>query len=335
MRVETGLRSGLSNVVDSAQRAEALGYDGITTPETAHDPFLPLVIAAEHTNLDLGTSVAIAFPRSPMVLAYLCWDLQAFSGGRLRLGLGTQVKGHNERRFSVPWSPPAPRMREYVGGLKAIWNSWATGERLNFQGEHYRFTLMNPLFAPEPIDNPNVPVYVSAVGPVMCQVAGEICDGLRMHSFNTPKYVQDVILPNLEKGAKKAGRSLQDLDLVCAGFTIVGESDDEIRAAKRGVASQIAFYGSTRTYQSVFDVHGWGDKTAQLHELSLQGGWDKMGDLITDEMLEDFAVVGNVEDAAREVVKRYGSFCSTVSFTPPASIPDDRKKAAIAILKAA
>jgi len=318
MRVETGITLDLDKVADDARRLESLGYDGVITPETIHDPFFPLLVAAEHTtNLQIGTGVAIAFPRSPMVVAQISWDLAGFSGGRFRLGLGTQVKGHNERRFSTPWSPPAPRMREYVLALKAIWRTWATGEKLNFQGQHYTFTLMTPNFTPPPIAHPGIPVYIAAVGPVMCQVAGEVCDGLRMHSFNTPKYMHDVVLPNLEKGAKKAGRSIKDIDLVCTSFAAVGATDEEIQKARRSVAQNISFYGSTRTYQGVFDVHGWGDLTTKLHEMSLAGEWAAMGELITDDVLEQFAVIGKPEAVGREMIKRYGDACSTCTYGAP------------------
>ena len=335
MRVETGLTLELKDVPAEAQRIEALGYDGVIVPETTHDPFFPLLVGAEHTTrLGFGTAVAIAFPRSPMMVANIAWDLAGYSGGRFRLGLGTQVKGHNQRRFSTPWSPPAPRMREYVQALKAIWNTWATGARLDFQGQHYTFTLMTPNFTPPPIDHPNIPVYISAVGPIMCQVAGEVCDGLRMHSFNTPRYMEDVVLPNLEKGAKKAGRSLKEIDLVCTSFSAVGSSDEEIAKARRQVASNIAFYGSTRTYQGVFDVHGWGDLTGQLHEMSLKGEWAKMGTLITDQVLEEFAVIGTPEDVAGQLLKKYGPYCQTATFSPPAGTDPARVKAAVKQLQA-
>ena len=328
MRVETGIAPEISTAAEQAQRAEALGYDGVMTPETTHDPFFPLVVAAEHTErIRLGTGVAISFPRSPMVVANIGWDLQGYSGGRFQLGLGSQVKGHNERRFSTAWTPPAPRMREYVLALKAIWHTWATGDRLNFQGEHYNFTLMTPNFTPPPIDNPDIPVYISAVGPAMCRVAGDVCDGLRLHGFLTPKYLKDVILPNVEKGLERSGRTLQDFDLVGGGFIASGDSDEEIRNAKQRVATQISFYGSTRTYQGVFDVHGWGDLTSKLHEMSLQGQWGAMSEEISDEVLEAFAAIGKPEDAADEVIKRFGDYCKTVSFGMPTPNSDEEQRA--------
>jgi len=328
MRVETGIAPVIATAAQQARRAEELGYDGIITPETQHDPFFPLLIAAEHTQkVDVGTGVAIAFPRSPMVVANIAWDLQGYSGGRFRLGLGSQVKGHNERRFSTPWSPPAPRMREYVLALRAIWRTWATGEKLSFQGEHYHFSLMTPNFTPPPIEQPEIPVYISAVGPVMSRVAGEVCDGLRLHGFLTPKYLTDVILPNVEEGLAKSGRTLKDFDLVGGGFMAVGDTDAEVRKAKQQVATQISFYGSTRTYQGVFDVHGWGDLTSKLHEMSLQGQWGAMAEEISDEVLETFAAVGKPEDVADEIVKRFGDYCQTVSFGMPTDSAEEEARA--------
>ena len=328
MRVETKLRPTLATAAADAQLAEAVGYDGVVTEETAHDPFFPLLLAADHTTtLELGTSVAIAFPRSPMITANLAWDLQGFSNGRLRLGLGPQVKGHNERRFSVPWSPPAPRLREYVLALRAIWNTWATGAPLDFRGQHYSFTLMTPVFSPEPIANPHIPVEIAAVGPVMARVAGEVCDGLRLHPLLSPKYLTDILLPNLEIGAGKAGRKLSDIQLLGRGFVIVGDSDAEIRRGKQQVAERIAFYGSTRTYQGVLDVHGWGGLTPRLHEMSVQGKWQEMGALITNEMLETFAVIGAPEQAADQLIARYATLLSSVNFEMPVDTPEQQARA--------
>jgi probable F420-dependent oxidoreductase len=328
MRVETGIAPEIATAAEQAQRAEALGYDGVITPETTHDPFFPLLMAAEHTErISIGTGVAISFPRSPMVVANIAWDLQGYSGGRFKLGLGSQVKGHNQRRFSVEWTPPGPRMREYVLALKAIWHTWATGDKLDFQGEHYNFTLMTPNFTPPPIEHPDIPVYISAVGPVMCRVAGEVCDGLRMHGFLTPKYMTDVILPNVEKGLAKTGRTWKDFDLVGGGFAAIGDTDEEIRKAKQQIATQISFYGSTRTYQGVFDVHGWGDLTSKLHEMSLAGEWGAMSEVISDDVLETFAVVGKPEDAATEIVKRYGEYCGSVGFGMPTPNADEEDRA--------
>ena len=323
MRVETRL-TGLTGLPAKARHAQALGYDGVASQETDHDPFFPLVLAAEHAPaLTLTSSVAIAFPRSPMITAQLSYDLQRFSDGRFRLGIGPQVKGHNERRFSVPWSAPAPRLREYVGALRAIWDCWESGGPLDFQGDHYTFTLMTPFFRPEPIAHPHIPVYLSAVGPVMCRLAGEIADGLRLHSLCSAKYLTDVMLPNIEAGARAAGRSLADVDLVASARVIVGADDETIRRGKAELARLIAFYGSTKVYQQVLAVHGWGDVQRQLHDLSLEDRWDDMPRLISDEMIETFGVVGRPDEIAPQLLNRFAP-CSTVLISiPDGSDPQD------------
>ena len=323
MNVETRL-TGLTNLPAKAKHAQALGYQGVATQETDHDPFFPLLLAAEHApNLTLTSSVAIAFPRSPMITAQLSYDLQRFSNGRFRLGIGPQVKGHNQRRFSIPWSAPAPRLREYVGALRAIWDCWDTGDPLNFQGDHYTFTLMTPFFRPDPINHPHIPIYLSAVGPVMCRLAGEIADGLRLHSLCSKKYLADVMLPNIEAGARAAGRSLADVDLVASARLLVATDDNSLRQGKAELARLIAFYGSTRVYQHVLDVHGWGDVQRQLHDLSLEDRWDHMPNLITDEMIETFAIVGPPDAIAPQLLDRF-ALCSTVlTSIPDGSDPGD------------
>lgn len=335
MRIETAISSSLSHAAADARRLEQRGYDACLTLETQYDPFLPLVRAAEATStLGLGTGIAVAFPRSPMVTAQLAWELQRFSGGRLRLGLGPQVKGHNERRFSVPWSPPAPRLREYVLALQAIWAGWQNGEPYDFQGEHYQFSLMTPNFAPPPIDHPRIPIDIAAVGPAMCRVAGEVCDGIRLHPLNSPKYIQDVVLPNVALGAARAGRSIAGVHLIHAGFAVIGDSEEERATARRHVAGQIAFYASTRSYRGVLDIHGFGDLSPRLHALSLQGRWSEMAELISDPVLEAFAVVGSPEDAARDLHRRFASTCGAAALDAPARMEDaDRARRLIEIAR--
>jgi probable F420-dependent oxidoreductase len=273
MKVETSIETrSLRDAPAVARKAEEMGYDGIVTSQTGHDPFLPLALAAEHTQrVTLGTAVAIAFPLSPTSLAHIAWDLQALSGGRLLLGLGSQVKGHIVRRFSIPYAPPGPRMREYILALRAVWDCWQNGTKLNFQGDYYNLSLMTPYFNPGPIEHPHVPVYVSAVNPYMLRLAGELCDGVRLHAFNTAKYTRESILPNLEAGARKAGRRLSDIDVSGGSFLVTGETEEEVERAKPAVRTQVAFYGSTRSYRGVFETHGWGDVSLQLHEMSTQG----------------------------------------------------------------
>jgi len=320
MRIETGfIGRTIAEIKEAAQHVEALGFDGLITPETGHDPFFPLLIAAEHTQrIALGTSVAIAFPRSPFVTAQIAWDLQHFSGGRFQLGLGTQVKGHNERRYSTPWvGPPGPRLREYILCLRAIFDTFQNNTPPRFQGKYYQFTLINPFFNPGPIEHPHVPIYISAVGPYMCRLAGELCDGIRLHGFNTLKYTQEVVLPNLEAGAKKAGRSLKDIDIVGGGFIITGRNREELERLKQATRNQVAFYGSTRTYHGVLEAHGWGEIGMRLHQLSLEGKWQEMASLITDDILREFAVIGAPDEIAPQIKERWGGIVTTVSLAFP------------------
>ena len=252
----------------------------------------PLVLAATTTSrVSLEPRVAIAFPRSPMVFAYAAMDLQNLSGGRFRLGLGTQVKGHIERRFSTEWSPPGPRLREYVQSLHAIWDAWQDGTRLSYHGEHYNFSLMTPFFSPGPSDQPRPPVFVSAVNAYNCRVAGEVCDGISLHPLMSPEFLKQRILPPIADGASRASRDVKDVSLTGSGFVITGPNKSVIEERKYAVRRQIAFYSSTRTYFTVLETHGFEDVGVRLHEMSLKGQWDEMTNLITDEILEEFAVI--------------------------------------------
>src|SRR3990172_7392518 len=339
MRIETALGlgpgqtlegTGIDGIAAAARKIEELGFDGAATAETGHDPFLPLVVAAEHTKrISLGTNVAIAFPRSPMVVAQIAWDLQRFSGGRFLLGLGTQVKGHNERRYSTPWpSPPGPRMREYILCLKAIFQTFQTSARPDFTGKHYQFTLISPFFNPGPNQNGHVPIYISAVNKYNCRLVGELCDGIRMHGFNTARYTKEVILPAIEKGAKKAGRKLSDIDIVGGGFIVSGKNEEEIEKAKGPVKQQIAFYGSTRAYFPVLELHGWGEVGQRLFRLSMEGKWPEMADAITDEMLEVFAIVGTYDELVPKLKERYLGVVSTLDFGFGIRGPEDMERLA-------
>ncbi len=317
MRVETGVVAPtIEALAGQARQLEELGYDSVITPEAGHDPFLPLMIIAEHTKrMTFGTGVAIAFPRSPFAVAQMAWDLQRFSGGRFLLGLGTQVKGHNERRYSTPWpSPPGPRLREYLLCLKSIFKTFQTSARPDFTGKHYQFTLISPFFNPGPNPNGHVPIYISAVNKYNCRLVGELCDGIRMHGFNTAKYTRDVILPSIEEGARKAGRNLSDIDIVGGSFLVTGKNQEEIEKAKGPVKQQIAFYGSTRAYFPVFEVHGWEEVGQRLFRLSMEGKWPEMADAITDEMLEVFAIVGTYDELVPRIKERYSGIVTTLDF---------------------
>jgi probable F420-dependent oxidoreductase len=319
---------GLQALAAAARTIEELGFDGATTPEAGHDPFLPLAVAAEHTKrIKLGTNVAIAFPRSPMVVAQMAWDLQAFSGGRFQLGLGTQVKGHNERRYSTPWTAaPGPRLREYVLCLKAMFETFQNGERPSFSGQHYQFTLMPPVFNPGPIEHPHVPIFIAAVNTYMARLAGELCDGIRIHPFATFRYAKEVLLPAIEAGAQKADRQLPDIDIVGAPFLVTGKDEAEVQAAKGRARQQLAFYASTRTYHSVLEFHGWSDVGPRLHELSLEGKWREMADLISDEMLEEFAIIGTYDELAPKLKERCGGIFFTVVLDLPPQLWEDEAR---------
>ena len=301
-----------------------MGYDGLASEETAHDPFLPLILAANATSqVTLETRVAIAFPRSPMVMAYAARDLQDFSQGRFRLGLGTQVKGHIKRRFSVPWAAPGPRLREYVQSLHAIWESWQEDTGLDYQGRFYNFSLMTPHFSPGASPQPRPPVYVSAINPYNCRVAGEVCDGLALHPLTSAEYLKEVILPNLSTGATKAGRKIKDITLSGGGFVVTGPDLETIEDRKLAVKRQIAFYASTRTYLPILEVHGFQEISHKLHEMSLTGQWERMGSLVGDEMLDAFAVVGGYDEVAWRLKERFADLLDEVVFNMEVSAPAD------------
>lgn len=320
MRVEALLTGdSIEEIAAAAKRAEALGYDGVITTETGHDPFFPLLIAAEHTSrISLGTAVAIAFPRSPFVVAQIAWDLQRFSHGRLLLGLGTQVKGHNERRYATPWTaPPVPRLREYILCLRAIFQAFQNGARPDFSGQYYQFTLIPPVFNPGPNPHGHVPIYISAVNKFMARLAGQLCQGIRLHPMNSPKYTREVLLPNIEAGARKAGRPLSEVDIVGAPFIITGKDEEEIEKGKGPVKQRIAFYGSTRSYLPVLATHGWEEVGLQLYRLSMEGRWGEMASLISDEMLAEFATTGTYDEIVPRLKERWGDIVTSVVLDLP------------------
>ena len=312
------LTHDLRSVPEYARKVEALGFDCLWSAETQHDPFLPLAAAATVTDtIRLGTSIAVAFPRSPMVLAHTAWDLAKASNGRFILGLGSQVKGHNERRFSVKYDSPGPRMREVVLALRAIWDCWQNGTRLNFKGEFYRFDLMTPFFNPGPIEHPRVPVYVAGVNPFMCRVAGEVCDGLHVHPFNSPTYLRRLVQPAVNEGLRAAGKARQDFTYATSSFVILGDTEAERAPQRAAVKQQIAFYASTRTYEPVLAAHGWQDLVPVLHRKSVEGDWKGMADLITDEMLETYAVTGTHDTIGARLQERYAGLLDRTAFYQP------------------
>jgi probable F420-dependent oxidoreductase len=312
------LTHDLKSIAGYARKVEALGFDCLWSSETQHDPYLPLAVAATSTSkIKLGTAIAVAFPRSPMITAHIAWDLQNASGGRFILGLGSQVKGHNERRFSVKFDSPGPKLREIVLALRAIWDCWQNGTKLDFKGQFYRFDLMTPFFSPGPIEHPKIPVYISGVNAYMCRVAGEVCDGLHVHPFNSPQYLREYVHPAVEEGMRKSGRRREDFTYVTSSFVVVGDTEAEIRANARAVKQQIAFYGSTRTYEPVLATHGWQDLVPHLHRKSVEGDWQGMADLITDEMLNTYAVVGTYDTIGAKLEERYAGLLDRTSLYQP------------------
>jgi probable F420-dependent oxidoreductase len=307
MRVDAGLMGGLAEVPERIRELEAAGYDGAITAETSHDPFFPLLIAAEHSQrIELVTSIAVAFARSPMTLANVAHDLNAFSKGRFILGLGSQIQPHITKRFSMPWSHPAARMREMILAMRAIWANWYEGKKLEFRGEFYTHTLMTPMFAPTDTSYGAPKVFLAAVGPLMTEVAGEVADGVICHSFTTEKYMREVTLPAIERGLAKAGRKRKDFQISFPGFVVAGATEQAWSDSRRSVCKQIAFYGSTPAYRPVLEMHGWGGLQAELNALSKQGQWDKMGELIDDQILEQFAVVGSLDEVIPRFKARFG-----------------------------
>lgn len=316
MRVSTQLPLGdWRKTAAAAEELEALGFDVLAANEIRHDPFAGLVPAVLRTeSVGLVTSVAIAFPRSPMIVANLVWDLNVNSGGRFMLGLGAQVKQHNERRFSTPWSPPAPRMSEYVRALRSIWRCWEKGEPLNFEGKHYNFTLMTPEFCPEPTGMPMAPITIAAVGPAMLRLAGRHCDGVRLHPFCTREYAEKVVLPEIEAGFAQSGRKRENFEIAGGGFVATGASEEAVEKKREWVRHRIGWYGSTPAYQPVFELHGLLDLGKILNKLVREKHWDKLAAQVPDDVLDLFAAVGTFEELPEKVSNRFGGFADTIAF---------------------
>lgn len=327
MKVGTGMQGGLvADIPQKARKAEELGYDFFSTSETKRNPFISAALAAEHTKrAQVRTSIALAFARSPMDTAYMAWDLQSLSGGRFQLGLGSQVRGHIVRRFNMPWGRPAARMREYIMALRSVWRSWQNREKVDFKGDFYNFNLMPPFFTPEPIEHPDIKIYIAAVNANMLQVAGEVCDGVLLHSFGTFKYIREVVMPNLQKGADKAGRSPSDIDINGGGYIITGPNEEHIQKSRQEVKNAISFYASTRSYAPVMNAHGWNDTAQKLYRMSVEGKWPEMGAQITDEMLDEFAIVGGYDEIIDKVKATYGPFASSLSFSIPVNSGEDEE----------
>jgi len=323
MRVFTTLpQENLREVAATAREIEADGYDGVIATENKHDPFLALSIAGTVTErIELHTGVAIAFARSPMAVAQVGWDLAGASGGRFVVGLGSQVRAHNERRFSVPWTPPAPRMREYVQALRAIWRCWQTGGRLSYEGAHYRFTLMTPNFTPEPIDAAPPAVMIAAVGPAMLKVAGEECDGVKLHGFCTRRYIDEAVMPRLAAGLAKAGRRRENFEISGGGFLATGPDDATVARMFEWVRQRVAFYGSTPAYYPVLATHGLEDLGLKLNAMARQGKWTEMAGEVPDDVVELFAAVGRWDEIAEAIAQRFGGLVDAINVRANPAVP--------------
>jgi probable F420-dependent oxidoreductase len=336
MKVDGGISFEPGKSADSAREAEAAGYDGAWTAETSHDPFVACALAAAATErLEVGTSIAVAFARNPMTMAQTANDLQLLSQGRFILGLGSQIKPHIEKRFSMPWSQPAARMREYVSAMRAIWSAWHEGTKLAFRGDFYTHSLMTPFFDPGPNEFGPPKVYLAGVGERMTEAAGEVCDGFICHAFTTERYLREVTIPALERGRRQAGTDLDGFDICGPSFVVTGTTEEEMARAKTGTRQQIAFYGSTPAYRPVLELHGWGALQDELNALSKQGQWEQMGELIDDEILDAFAVVAEPEQVAPELLKRYGDCVTRITFYGPYQSDPDRWGAVMRALQSA
>jgi probable F420-dependent oxidoreductase len=335
MRVFTRLPMHDWNATAAAARAaEAAGYDAVMTVELGHDVFAPLAIAGMATErVELTPSVAVAFPRSPTVMAAQAWDLQANSRGRFVLGLGSQVKGHNERRFGIAWSAPAPRLRDYVRALRAVWRCWETRGTLDFHSEHYTLTLMTPDFSPDPTGLPMVPVTIAAVGEAMLRVAGQVADGVRLHPLCSRRYLEQVCLPQIAVGMAWGGRRRENFDVHGGGFVATGPDEAAVEAAMESARRRIGFYGSTRTYMPILALHGLQDLGLKLHRLSVEGRWNEMAAQVPDEVVRIFAACGTYRQIAATIQQRFGGAADSIDLDFPTDTPAGLQRELIADIK--
>jgi probable F420-dependent oxidoreductase len=309
---------------DAAEIAERMGYESWWAAETKADAFVSTAVAALRTeSVHLATGIAVAFARNPMTVAMQANDVQLLSRGRFMLGLGSQIKPHVEKRYSMTWSHPAPRMREFILAVRAIWRAWETGEKLDFRGDFYKHTLMTPFFNPGPNPHGNPKVILAAVGPKMTEVAGEVADGIFCHFFGTERYLREVTLPALKRGATKSGRSLDGFEILAPGFIIARDSERELAAGADFVREQLGFYGSTPAYRPVLELHGWGELQDELGALTKRGAWSELAQVIDDEVLRAFAIIGTPEAVAEELRRRYGDVATRVNLPAPESADPD------------
>lgn len=320
----------LNEAIDIGRQVEAMGFDGLWTAEAQHNPFLPLTLAASSTQrIALGTGIAVAFPRSPMVTAQIAWDLAAQSRGRFILGLGTQIKVHIVKRFSAQWDDkPVSQLRDYIASLRSIWQAFQEGGSLRHRGDHYSFGVLPPFFNPGPIEHPEIPVTLAGVGKPLCRLGGEVAQGFHVHPFHTTAYLRETVLPAIEEGAQKAGRSLDDIDRICSIFVVTGRNDEEIQRNTIEIKSQIAFYGSTPSYHKVLALHGWQDLGDKLNQMTKEGKWNEMWREISDEVMHAFAVVAPPDELPYKVRERYEGLLTRVGYYFPFK-PDDETRQVI------
>ncbi len=333
-KLDPGLREtveplDLDGFFEGARQVERIGYDRLTVTETRFDPYVQLALAAQATErIELASAVAIAFPRSPTVTAQAAWTLQKLSHGRISLGLGTQVKGHIERRFGMQWSAPGPWLREYIQAVRAVWQSYQTGEQPSHDGEHYSISLMVPLFDPGPLDHPDIPIVIAGVKPYMCRVAGELSDGLRPHPVCTPRYIEEVMAPAIADGAARTGRESDAVEVTVAPLVATAATEEEVAARAEEVRARISFYASTPAYRPAFDLHGYADLADELAQLSRAQRWDDLPGRVDDEMLHTYAVIGTYDEIAARMRDRYAGVVDATEFSIPVHNGDDEARLA-------
>tara|TARA_B100002049_G_C16083292_1_gene378193 strand:- start:2315 stop:3388 length:1074 start_codon:yes stop_codon:yes gene_type:complete len=328
-KVDPGLREpdtplDVGTIVEGAAVVEALGYDGLAVEECKDDPYQQLTLASVNTTaLSLATSVAMAFPRSPTITAMSAWTLQKVSQGRLILGLGSQVRGHIRRRYGMEWTAPAPRMRDYILAMKAVWRCWQNSEPLRHDGDHYKLDLMVPLFDPGPIDHPDIPVHISAINTNMCGVVGEVADGIRLHPVCSPKYIEEVMVPAVARGAARVQRSPDVVDWCMKPLVATAADQSTLERVAESVRARVGFYLATPAYKAAFEVHGWGDHVDQAASLSREQRWDEIPALVHDEMFHTIATVGTYGEIASMLNQRFGRLIDRIEFSIPVNDPDD------------
>jgi probable F420-dependent oxidoreductase len=335
MKIDGPFYAAMDGAAAEAKRLSAMGYDGVYSLEGSWDPFLPLAIASEHApELDIATGIAVAFPRNPSHIAYQAWDLQKFSKGKFSLGIGSQIKAHIEKRFGLEFNPPAARMREYILAVKAFFDCWQNGTRLDFQGKYYRHTLMTPMFNPGPNPFGVPPIMLGALGPKMTEVAGEVADGLIVHPFNSMPFLEEQAMPAVQRGLDKSGRKREDFILQINAIVITGESDAEYKAAEESVKGLLGFYASTPVYAPPMTAVGLGDLQPTLNTLSKAGKWDELGKYINEDFLDAFCTRGKPDEIAGMLKAKYGKYADRLAIYAPYAAPDAMWKKIIAELKA-